>query len=82
VRRQAHLYEEAIMRGSLPVVWSLVLLCGWSIWAAVSERLPVSRARRQAEAVPPPRPLFADSARSGASPVGRAARVDPRLLPN
>jgi hypothetical protein len=62
------------MRGSLPVVWSLVLLCGWSVWTAVRDRLPTP-----AKAARSP-----DTFERRGAPVaqGRPAGVDPRLLPN
>jgi hypothetical protein len=62
------------MRGSLPVVWSLVLLCGWSVWAAVRERLPTpAKVPRSSDALERREAPLAD---------GRPARVDPRFLPN
>jgi hypothetical protein len=66
------------MRGSLPVhARTLLVLCGWSVWGAVHERV----ARLRASAAPGRAIEARRRARSDAA-IPYARSLDPRRLPN
>jgi hypothetical protein len=67
------------MRGSLQVhTWSLVLFCGWSVWASVRERIGARTRSSDPPRVVEPTP----TAPPRVPRMSRPARVDPRSLPN
>ncbi|MCL2449087.1 MAG: hypothetical protein FWD17_09080 [Polyangiaceae bacterium] len=66
------------MRGSLRVhAWMLLVLCGWSVWTAVQERVG-----RRATSLAHRQDIDRDRQPGGVHPKAHARARDPRSLPN